>query len=173
MSGKRVVFLNGPMGVGKSTVGRLLQGALPQCAFIDGDWCLDLDPFVGNRETRAMAVEHILCLLAGYNRCSCCQGMVVAWLMDRPEVCAALEEGAAALGLEREWLVLSCTEQDLRRRWREDRLCPWRTEENLAASVASLQAFAAMPGARVETTGRTPRQVADGVLAFLREKERG
>lgn len=43
MSGKQVVFLNGPMGVGKTTVGRLVQKALFQSAFIDGDWCLELE----------------------------------------------------------------------------------------------------------------------------------
>lgn len=29
-------------------------------AFIDGDWCMDLHPFVGNKETRDMAVNNIL-----------------------------------------------------------------------------------------------------------------
>ncbi len=62
MNKKRVIFLNGPMGAGKTTVGRLIQRSTPGCAFIDGDWCMDLEPFVGNGETRAMAADNILAL---------------------------------------------------------------------------------------------------------------
>lgn len=170
MSVKRVVFLNGPMGVGKTTVGRLLQKALPRPAFIDGDWCLDLEPFVGDRETRAMAVDNILHLLAGYNRCSHCQGMVVSWLMDRPEVCQALERGARAAGLETAWFTLLCTEQALKNRWLEDKLCPWRTEENLKISIGSLEGFGRLPGVPVDTAGRTAEQVRDRILALLGER---
>lgn len=168
MSAKRVIFLNGPMGVGKTTTGRLLQKALPRSAFIDGDWCLDLEPFVGDRETRAMAADNILHLLAGYSKCSHCQGMVVSWLMDRPEVCGALENGAKALGLETAWFTLVCTEQALRERWLKDNACPWRTGENLKASLRSLGAFAQLPGMPIDTSGKTAAQARDSILARLK-----
>ena len=169
MRTKRVLFLNGPMGVGKTTVGRLIQRSLPQCAFIDGDWCLDLEPFVGNSETRAMAVDNILHLLAGYKGCSQCRGMVVAWLMDRPEVCRSLEKGAVRLGLETVWVTLLCTEGALSSRWREDKHCPWRTEENLRVSMHSLEGFSRLPGVQVDTSGRTAEQVRDYILKNLLE----
>lgn len=174
MSRKRVIFLNGPMGVEKTTTGRLLQKALAQSAFIDGDWCLDLEPFVGNPETRAMAVDNILHLLAGYRDCSCCQGIVAAWLMDRPEVCQALEDGARVLGLETAWFMLRCSEKALRERWRADTLCPWRTDENLEFSLRSAQAFDQLPGVSVDTTDQTAEQVRDCILVLLGERlERG
>lgn len=43
---KRLWLIGGPMGVGKSTVGRLLQSRLPRCVYLDGDWCWDARPFV-------------------------------------------------------------------------------------------------------------------------------
>ena len=147
---KRVIFLNGPMGVGKTTVGRLIQRSLPQCAFIDGDWCLDLEPFIGNSETRTMAVDNILPMLVGYKHCS-----------------RALDRGAQAAGLEPVWFTLLCAEQALRVRWQGDELCPWRTEENLKLSIRSLERFAKLPGVRIDTTGRTAEQVQNSVLALL------
>lgn len=148
MRAKRVVFLNGPMGAGKTTVGRLVQRALPGCAFIDGDWCMDLEPFVGNSVTREMAV---------------------AWLMDRPEVCRTLEEGAAGLGLETAWFTLLCGESALRDRWRGDKDCPWRTEENLDISIRSLNGFSKLPGMCVDTAGMTAGQVCGYILKNLSE----
>ena len=56
----KVIIINGPMGVGKTTAGKLIAEKNPGTAFIDGDWCMDLHPFVGNRETKAMAVDNIL-----------------------------------------------------------------------------------------------------------------
>lgn len=156
--------MNGPMGAGKTTVGRLIQRSLFQCAFIDGDWCLDLEPFVGNSETRTMAADNILHMLAGYRDCSHCRNMVVAWLMDRMEICRALENGAVELGLETAWFTLLCTGDVLSARWRGDNNCPWRTEENLSASLRSLDTFPGLPGAHVDTSGMTAEQVCDYIL---------
>ena len=36
---KTLYFINGAMGVGKTAVSRALQKMLPDCAFLDGDWC--------------------------------------------------------------------------------------------------------------------------------------
>ena len=55
-----VIVINGPMGIGKTTVGTYIADSNPGTAFIDGDWCMDLHPFVGNKETRDMAVNNIL-----------------------------------------------------------------------------------------------------------------
>jgi deoxyadenosine/deoxycytidine kinase len=52
---KKVVIINGPIGVGKTTVGKLLCNKLNKSAFIEGDWCFDLHPFIANKETKDMA----------------------------------------------------------------------------------------------------------------------
>ena len=66
----KAILINGPMGVGKTTVGKYIAERYPGTAFIDGDWCMDLHPFVGSRETRAMAVDNILHLAGNYRKCS-------------------------------------------------------------------------------------------------------
>lgn len=167
---KKAIFLNGPMGVGKTTVGRLLQGSLPQTAFIDGDWCLDIEPFVGDCGTRAMAVDNILHLLGNYEKCPCCQNIVVAWLMDRPEVREALDSGARGKGLEPWWFTLGCSAQALRLRWEADGTCPWRTGEWLDISLRSLGGFAGLPG-QVDTTGKTAQQVRNEIIGTIQKLE--
>ncbi|MCI8267891.1 MAG: AAA family ATPase, partial [Lachnospiraceae bacterium] len=54
----KVIIINGPMGVGKTTVGKYIAEKYTGTAFIDGDWCLDIHPFVGNRETKIMAIDN-------------------------------------------------------------------------------------------------------------------
>ena len=43
---KRLVIVNGTMGAGKTAVCQALKQLAPPCAFLDGDWCWDMNPFM-------------------------------------------------------------------------------------------------------------------------------
>ncbi len=140
----KVIVINGPMGVGKTTVGKAIAERYPGTAFIDGGWCMDLHPFVGNAETRAMAVDNILHMTGNYLRCSACKMVVLVWLMDDPQVCRQITDGISAMGAETESVTLVCDRESLVRRWKNDRDCEWRTDEWLEVSLKSLPRFTAM-----------------------------
>ena len=53
---KRLIFVNGAMGVGKSAVCARLKTLLAPCAYLDGDWCWDITPFSVTEETKAMVL---------------------------------------------------------------------------------------------------------------------
>ena len=159
----KVIILNGPMGVGKTTVGKYIADRCPGTAFIDGDWCLDLHPFVGNRETKAMAVDNILHMIGNYMKCSVCKMIVLVWLMDDPWVLQAITDGLSALQAEVKSVTLVCDRENLIRRWENDHNCEWRTEEWLKVSLSSLPAFAAMEKT-LDTAGLSPERIADLIL---------
>lgn len=160
----KVIVINGPMGVGKTTVGKIIAEKHPGTAFIDGDWCMDIHPFTGSRETRAMAADNILHMIGNYKRCSVCGMVVLAWLMDDPQVLRMLAEGISDLGMEMKEATLICGRESLAARWKNDRSCEWRTEEWLNASLRSLPAFAAMKNA-IDTSGMTAEQAADLIMS--------
>ena len=87
------------MGVGKTTVGKFIADKTPGTAFIDGDWCLDIHPFVGNRETKAMAVDNILHMIGNYKNCSECRMIVLIWLMNKAKE-VAVTQGRRTIILE-------------------------------------------------------------------------
>ena len=159
----KVIILNGPMGVGKTTVGKYIADHYPGTAFIDGDWCLDLHPFVGNRETKAMAVDNILHMIGNYMKCSVCKMIVLVWLMDDPWVLQAITDGLAALQAEVKSVTLVCDRENLIRRWENDHNCEWRTDEWLKVSLASLPAFAAM-GNTMDIAGLSVDRIAGRVM---------
>ena len=159
----KAIVINGPMGVGKTTVGQYIAEKYPGTAFIDGDWCMDIHPFVGNRETKAMAVDNILHMAGNYSRCSACRMLVIVWLMDDAWVRERIAEGLSGQGLAVNSVTLMCDEAELIRRWKNDTVCPWRTDEWLQVSIKSLAQFGAMPGC-IDTTGRTVAQVADAIV---------
>ena len=159
----KVIVLNGPMGVGKTTVGKYIADHHPGTAFIDGDWCLDIHPFVGSRETKAMAVDNILHMIGNYQKCSACSMVVLVWLMDDPWVIQRIMEGLSALQAEVRSVTLVCSRENLIVRWKEDRVCEWRTDDWLNVSLKSLPGFAVMDNT-VDTTGLTVEQVAELVM---------
>ena len=158
----RVIIINGPMGVGKTVTGKLIAEKNPGTAFIDGDWCMDIHPFVGNAETKAMAVDNILHMIGNYQKCSECKMVVLAWLMDDPRVLRRIRDGLAALQAEVKSVTLVCDSETLTKRWKNDRNCEWRTDRWLEISLASLPYFASMED-MIDTSGLSAEQIADRI----------
>ncbi|MBO4368463.1 MAG: AAA family ATPase [Clostridia bacterium] len=159
----RVIIINGPMGVGKTTVGKLIADKVPGTAFIDGDWCMDIHPFIGNRETKEMAADNILHMIGNYNRCSVCGMVVLVWLMDDARVLKSILDGLSEMDMQAKVFTLICDENELVKRWKNDRTCEWRTDEWLDVSLRSLPYFRAA-GDTVDTGGRSPESIADTIL---------
>ena len=159
----KVIIINGPMGVGKTTVGKYIAESIPETAFIDGDWCLDLHPFVGNRETKVMAVDNILHMIKNYKNCSKCKMIVVVWLMDEEWVLRSIIDGINNLELEIKSVALTCNETALTSRWKNDKNCEWRTEEWLKVSKKSLKYFSSLENV-IDTSGLSIEQVVEKIL---------
>lgn len=160
---KTVYVINGPMGVGKTTVGKALADAVPGTAFIDGDWCLDIHPFIGNAKTKAMAVDNILHMIGNYAKCSVCKAVVLVWLMDDQWVLDGITEGIAALDMRMISVTLMCSAEEITRRWKKDTLCEWRTDEWLNVSLKSLPRFATKEDC-LDTNDKTVPQVVEEIL---------
>ena len=159
----KVIIINGPMGVGKTTVGKIIAEKHPGTAFIDGDWCMDIHPFVGNRETKAMAVDNILHMIRNYRKCSECRMVVLAWLMDDPWVLQRITEEIHAMHADMKSITLVCDRESLILRWKNDRDCEWRTDRWLEASLKSLPFFASMSNT-VDTSTLSADEIADRIL---------
>ena len=159
----KVMIINGPMGVGKTVTGKLIAEKNPGTAFIDGDWCLDIHPFVGNRETKTLAIDNILHMIGNYQKCSACKMVVLAWLMDEQWVLRSIMDGLTALRAEVRSVTLICDRETLIRRWKNDYHCEWRTDQWLEVSLASLPYFSSMENV-IDTGGLSVEQVADAIM---------
>lgn len=159
----KVIILNGPMGVGKTSVGKYIANINAGTAFIDGDWCLDLHPFVGNRETKTMAIDNILHLIDNYRKCSLCKMIVLVWLMDDEWVHQSIVDGITSMGLETKYVTLMCDEDALITRWNNDSNCEWRTDEWLIVSLKSLSQFAQRESV-IDTTGLSIAEIAEIIV---------
>ncbi len=63
---KKLIIINGTMGVGKSTVCNILLDTLKPSVYLDGDWCWNMNPFVVSEENKKMVINNITHLLKSY-----------------------------------------------------------------------------------------------------------
>lgn len=133
-------MITGPMGVGKTTVGKKLSDTLGRTAFIDGDWCLDIHPFVGNKETKNMAIDNILHMVKNYYFCSECDTIVLGWVMSI-NTKNKIFSGLSAIDLKIFDFTLICNEKSLIERWNKDIYTEWRNDEELKNSLKSFEDY--------------------------------
>ena len=74
---KKLYIISGTMGVGKSTVGKLLTEKLPDSVLLEGDWCWNYA--VNNAETRQIAVDNACDIVDRCLKSQSYRNFVVCW----------------------------------------------------------------------------------------------
>ena len=166
---KQLFIITGAMGVGKTTVGKRLSDRLGRAAFIDGDWCLDIHPFVGNKETKSMAIDNIIYMIKNYSNCSECDSIVLSWIMSENTI-SRIIDGISSCNLKTHSITLICDETALRERWTKDTVTEWRNDEELNNSLRSLDDFNHRQNTYLIDTGNiTVDAVVDKIINYQYE----
>lgn len=164
---KTLYLIGGPMGVGKTTVCRELNRLLPASVMLDGDWCWCADPFQVTPETKRMVLDNICHLLGNFLCCDAYENVVFCWVMHEREI---IDEILSRLPLEDTGarvraISLVASEEALRERIERDIRAGARDEDALSRSLAYLPRYRALNSELIDTTGRTPREVALSIAA--------
>jgi len=164
---QKFITINGFMGVGKTTVGKRICDILGRSAFIDGDWCLDIHPFVGNIETKDMAIDNILHLSKNYYKCSECDSVVLSWIMSENTL-NKIVLGLSDIDYQIYNVVLTCNKEALIERWNNDNTTEWRNDDNLNISIKSIDDFNKRTECLlIDTSNLSVNMVAERVIANL------
>jgi DNA polymerase III delta prime subunit len=165
---KTLYLLGGPMGVGKTTVGRLLaHELLDKSVFLDGDWCWDAYPFVVTDETKAMVLDNICHLLNNFIRCSVYENIVFCWVMHQQCIIDDLLVRLDIADCRVIPVSLVCTPDALCARLRADIDCGLRQEDVIGRSLARLSMYNALNTRKIDTTDRTPLAIAHQLTQIL------
>ena len=164
---KRLILIGGPMGVGKTAVGRALRNQIPNSVFLDGDWCWDANPFTVTEETKAMVLENIRFLLGQFLQCSAYETVIFCWVMHQQNIVDAILSG---LPLDNVWvwaISLTAEPEELRRRLEEDVSRGLRQPDVVERGLTYLPAYGRMNTEKVDTTQLSPEVVAGTLRARL------
>ena len=164
---KTLVFLNGPMGVGKSTVAALLQRKFDRCAYLDGDWCYRVHPFRVTKESKALVLNNIAFLLDGYLKSPDVDLVLFTWVMNKREirdaVLSKMKEAGKCL-----FVTLTASEEALIKRFAKDIAAGLRTQEGLTRALSYLPDYKAdFGGLKLITDEKEPDELAEIVKEYI------
>ena len=164
---KTLVFLNGPMGVGKSTVAALLQRKFDRCAYLDGDWCYRVHPFRVTKESKALVLNNNAFLLDGYLKSPDVDLVLFTWVMNKREirdaVLSKMKEAGKCL-----FVTLTASEEALIKRFAKDIAAGLRTQEGLTRALSYLPDYKAdFGGLKLITDEKEPDELAEIVKEYI------
>jgi len=164
---KRLVMIGGPMGIGKTTVCQILKEELPDSVFLDGDWCWDSSPFQVTEDTKRMVLDNICYLLGNFIRCPAYENIIFCWVMHEQSIIDAILEKLDVTKCVVRAISLVADEATLKDRLMADVAAGIRKQDVIERSVTRLRGYAGLDTLKIDTVGKTARDVADEIRTVI------
>ena len=163
---KKIYMIGGTMGVGKTTVCKLLKRTLPNCVFLDGDWCWDMSPFIVNDETKKMVVDNICYLLNNYIKCSKYENIIFCWVMHKQSIIDSILKNINLKDCKVKNISLVCDENNLVQRLQKDIDCGIRDKSIINDSISRITLYNDLDTIKIDTKNLSPIEVLNKIIEF-------
>ena len=154
------------MGVGKTTVSRALQKKLPNCVFLDGDWCWDMSPFLVSEETKTMVMDNICHLLQNFLRCTAYENIIFCWVMHEQSIIKDILSRLDVGDTEVKAISLLASEKAITARLEKDVTAGIRTPDVIERSIARIPLYEKLDTVKIDTNEKTVDAVAEEIAAL-------
>ena len=161
---KNIIFINGTMGVGKTSVSKQLNKLLDNSVYLDGDWCWMADPFVVTEETKTMVTDNICHLLNNFISCSEYKNIIFCWVMDFESIYDSIATKLNTDNCKIWRFTICCNPDTLKKRVENDTLQEGR---NFERSVERLPRFDIMDTVKIYNDEMSPQQTAEYIKNII------
>ncbi len=160
---KKLIIINGTMGVGKTTICKKLYTSLNKSVWLDGDWCWMMNPLVVNEENKQMVEDNILHLLRNFMKNSNFEYIIFNWVIHKAEILNSILEELEDYEFEVCKISLVCSESTLRERMLND----GRDMSSIESSVRRLKLYDEMDTIKIDTTNKTVESIVEGIIKLV------
>ncbi|WP_339225264.1 AAA family ATPase [Paenibacillus sp. FSL H8-0332] len=147
---KKLVIVNGTMGVGKSTIVSKLYKELQHSVWLDGDWCWLMNPWKVTEENKTMVMNNIHYMLNQYLDNSMFEYVFFSWVLHKESIFDEILAGIKGKEYELIKVTLMCSEEELIKRMRQDE----RSESEIENSINRLANYKEMNTQKLNTNGK-------------------
>ncbi len=113
---KKLIIINGTMGVGKTTICKGLLKVMDNSVWLDGDWCWMMNPWIFSEENKKMVIENIVFILRNYLNNSTYRYVIFDWVIHEKNILDLILKQLSDLQFELIWFSLICSENTLEQR---------------------------------------------------------
>jgi broad-specificity NMP kinase len=164
---KRLIIVNGTMGVGKTATCNELLNILQPSVFLDGDWCWNMKPFIVTDETKNMVEDNITYLLNNFLSCSEYENIIFCWVMHDENITDGILKRLMDTDFKISKFTLTISEQALKQHIMKDVENNVRTADVLERSLQRIRLYDKMDTRKIDVSDITPRQAAEQILEIL------
>jgi len=164
---KKLIIINGTMGVGKTAVCEVLYRRLHRCVWLDGDWCWMMHPWTVTEENKQMVEDNITHLLRNFLTNPSFQYVLFSWVIHRSTIFDLILTPLADIEFLLYRISLVCSPQELTQRL----LAQGRTQESVAESLRRLDLYEEMDTIKVDSSHLDASRTAAKVLEIIENTE--
>lgn len=160
---KKLIIINGTMGVGKTAVSEKVGDKLAPSVFLDGDWCWKMNPWVFSEENKKMVIDNITYLLNNYLANSAFRYIIFCWVLHRESI---FEQILSQLKGEFELhkISLICSKEALRSHFVKDVQKGIRTMDEVESSFSRMALYQELNTQKIDVSHLSAAQAADRII---------
>lgn len=163
---KRLFFIGGTMGVGKTVVCQHLKRKLSNSVFLDGDWCWDASPFQVSEETKRMVTDNICYLLNNFIYCSAYENIIFCWVLHEQGIIDTIFSRLDIGDCDVKNISLMVNEANLRSRLMIDVSNEIRTADVIERSIARIPLYEGLNTIKIDTNNKLIEMICDEMEAL-------
>lgn len=167
---KKLIFICGPNGVGKSTACEMLNQKLINSARLDSDWCRCINPFDFTPENMNIIEKNITGILRNYLECKTIQYVIFSYGFHGPrkQIFNNIMNNLKSVEFQFVPIILTCSENENIKRMHKDK----RDIERIKCSLEwTREIYNDLNYQKIDTTDISIEQTVDEILKLINTTE--
>ena len=164
---KKLIIINGTMGVGKTTISSELNKELSNSIWLDGDWCWNMDPFIVNEETKTIVIDNITHILRNYISISHIEHIIFNWVIDINEIFDLILNPLKNLDVEVIKITLTCSKETLVNRISKDIKSGKREKDSINKSLKRVKLYDKLNTIKINTDNKSVQECVQDIIKLM------
>lgn len=161
---KKLIIINGTMGIGKSSICKEILKRLKYAVWLDGDWCWMMNPWIITEENKKMVEENIVFLLRNFLNNPTYRYIVFSWVIHKNEIYDILLNPLKDLDFEVDKITLMVNKNELINRLKKDS----RDKESIKKSINRLEKYRSIDSVKIDISEDTPETAAEKIIEIVK-----
>ncbi len=157
---KRLIIINGPAGVGKTSICKELYTKLDRSVWLDGDWCWMIHPFEVTDANIRMAEKNISFMLQSFVDNPSIRNIIFCWVLHKEAIHERIFDSLSKIDCEMIRFSLLCSPESLQQRMLHDN----RNPVQISKSISRLKLYQSMNTIKIDTTNKSIAMTVEAIL---------